>query len=250
MSSIHHPTSMKNPTVLVLALAAGLLPGIASSVATTLEISRTGQPTTYLVEGRPYHVTGYGHATFGMGVEQVKALVAADFPAGAASLKDEIVPGAATRALTLVAPELAPGPGPATMTYVFGASSHKLIAINIDWRAEGQSTTAQRAALVEAAKAVASSMAGWRWPVLATTRGAVLPGNTLIVFAGHDAQHGGVEIRLDGVDFDVEPRAKTATSAATSPEHRVSPPGPARLHVAFVANTDNPDIYRIPDGAF
>ena len=241
---------MKKRTALVLALTTGLLPVIASSVPLTIEISRTGQPTTYLVEGRPYRVTGYGQATFGMGVEQVKAVVATDFPAGAASLKDEIVPGAGTRALTLVVPELAPGPGPATLTYVFGASSRKLIAINIDWRAEGQSTTAQRAALVEAAKAVGSGMAGWRWPVLATTRGAVLAGNTLIVFAGKDAQHGGVEIRVDGVDFDLEARAKTATSAATPPEHRVSPPGPARLHVAFVANTDNPDVYRIPEGAF
>jgi hypothetical protein len=222
----------------------------AAGAPPRVDISLTGQPRSFLVTGRAAQITGYGHAQFGMRVDEIRAMIAVDFPAGLASLKDEVAPATRNHTLTLVLPELVPGPCPATINYVFGATSQRLIAVNVAWQVDGQATTMQRLSLVEAAKAVGAGFAGSRWPLLQTTRGNVLPDGALIVFSGKDERGAGLEIRLDGVDIDLAPRQKSATTAAAPQEHRVAPPGPARLRVAFVANTDNPDVYRIPDGAF
>ena len=234
-----------------LMFATGLaLSGLAPAAgAATVDISDTGQPRSYLVTGRQARIEGYGHARFGMRVDEIRALVAADFPAATASLKDEVAPVTRNRTLTLVVPDLAPGPCPATINYVFGAASQRLVAVNVAWQFDGAATPAQRLSLVGAARAVGAGFAGAHWPLLQTTRGNVLPGGALIVFSGKDERGAGLEIRLDGVDIDIAPRAGKANTAAAT-EHRVAPPGPARLRVAFAANPDNPDVYRIPAGAF
>lgn len=241
-------TNTKIPTLRALSVAA-LLGLCAHASAASIEISATGQPRSFIVTGHPARIAGYGHAMFGMRVDEIMAIVATDFPAGVPSLRDEVEQSTRVRTLTLVVPELAPGPCPATINYVFGAASQRLIAVNIAWQFDGQATTAQRQSLVDASRTVGAGFAGSRWPPLRTTRGNVLPGGALIVFSGKDERGAGLEIRLDGVDIDLAPRQKTA-AAAVPPEHRIAPPGPARLRVAFVADTDNPDTYRIPEGAF
>lgn len=239
----------KTPTLHALCLAA-LLGPCAHAPAAGIDISATGQPRSFIVTGHPARIAGYGHATFGMRADEIMAMIATDFPADAPSLRDEVEPSTRTRTLTLVVPELAPGPCPATINYVFGAASRRLIAVNIAWQFDGLATTAQRQSLVGAASSVGAGFAGSRWPPLQTTRGNVLPDGALIVFSGKDERGAGLEIRLDGVDIDLAPRRKTADAAAAPQEHRIAPPGPARLRVAFVADTDNPDTYRIPEGAF
>ena len=239
---------------LALALATLLLlpasPCAAASDADAAGISATGQPTSWIVHMAPYKVTGYGHARFGMGVDEVKALIAADYAASVEGLKDEVAAASGVRTLTITVAELAPGPGTATLNYVFGSTSQRLVAVNVMWRAEGQSTTAQRAALVDAAKVAAAGLSGWKWPLFSSWRGRVLHDGALIVFSGKSAEGSGVEIRLDGVDIDVVAHKKSPTSAVTPAHHVVAPPGPAFLRLAFVADVDHPDAQRIPAGAF
>jgi hypothetical protein len=238
-----------SPAIVVATLM--LLPASPRAAAPDgIDISATGQPTSWIVHMAPYKVTGYGHASFGMGVAEVKALIDTDFAASAAGLKDEVAPGSGVRTLTITVAQLAPGPGTATLNYVFGSTSQRLVGVNVTWRAEGQSTTAQRAALVDAAKAAASGLSGWKWPLFSSWRGRVMPDGALIVFSGRDAEGAGVEVRLDGADIDVMPRKKSPTSAITPAHHVVAPPGPAFLRLAFVADVDHPDAQRIPAGAF
>jgi hypothetical protein len=209
----------------------------------TMERSLTAQPYTYAIKGQLYQATGYGRAHFGMTVEDVKAIVAVDYPAALKTLKDEIDPSQRTRALAIVVADLAPGPGLATVTYVFGATSLRLIAVNVYWLFSGIATPAQQAQLTEAASVLASDFVGYQWPVFDLVRGLVVAPGVLVVFAGKDEAGGAVEVRLDGVAFNVEKRLANATAAALPPEHRTVPAGPAQLRLSIMANVNKPDIY-------
>lgn len=240
-------------------LAAAAACAAAAHAAPPFELSFTAQPTRYVIHAAPYVVEGYGRARFGQGVDEVRAIVAADMPGANLTLRDD--PGG-DALLTVVAPRLAPGPGRATLHYLFGRRDRRLVGVDVTWATDGEATPAQRAALTDAASAVAATFSGWQWPALATSRGHVLPGGVLIVFAGHDVRGAGVEVRLDGVDLDVEPRAATASAPAAAGEHRVPPRGPARLRLKLLApdaaaavsplaaSAAIPSEAALPDGAF
>lgn len=224
--------------------------------APAFEFSRTAQPNSYVIHAAPYVIAGDGRARFGQGIDEVRAIVAADLPGATVVLRD--APGG-DPLLTVVAPRLAPGPGPATLHYLFGRRDRRLVGVDVTWAAQSPATPGQRAALVEAARAAASAFAGWQWPPLATSSGHVLPGGMLIVFSGHDAGGAGVEVLLEGVDLDIEPHAATASASAAPAEHRVPKPGPARLRLKFIAAdaiaATSPAappaaVPALPDGAF
>jgi len=239
-----------------LAAIAGAMPARA---APAFELSFTAQPKSYVIHAAPCVIDGYGRAKFGQGLDEVRAIVATDMPGAMLRLRDD--PGS-NPLLTVVVPQLAPGPGPATLHYLFGRRDRRLVGIDVSWVVDGAARPAQRAALTDAARTVATMFAGWQWPSLATSRGHVLPGGVLIVFAGHDAGGGGVEVRLEGVDLDIEPHAAGASTPAIAAEHRVPPPGPARLRLKLLAPdiaaaTDSPLAASaaapdgaLPDGAF
>ena len=60
-----------------LAALAWATPALAAPVP---ELSFTAQPTRYVVHAEPYLVDGYGRAKFGQGLDEVRAIVAADLP--------------------------------------------------------------------------------------------------------------------------------------------------------------------------
>lgn len=204
-------------------------------------LSMTGQPQTYSLHADAYKVMGYGNAHFGMSVDEVKGLITRDYPHTLGSLKDELDPVQKTRVLTLVVPELVPGPGPATISYVFGAASKNLIAVNVYWLVTGNATDAQQTQLTEAARVLAAGLVGYRWPIFTVARGHVLAPGVLLVFLGKDAAGGGIEVRLNGVAYTLEARQSGAASVAT-PETLVAPRGPAQLRFSMVVNVDKPDI--------
>lgn len=206
-----------------------------------IELSFTAQPHTYAIEGRPYKATGYGLVRFGMSVDEVKSLIEKQYSGTLAGLKDETGPVEKTRVLTIIVPDLAPGPGPATISYVFGASSKLLIAVNVYWLVTGVATDAQQAQLIEAARVLASGLVGYGWPTSAVSRGHVLAPGVLLVFSGKDESGGGVEVRLDGVAYTLEQHLSGVTPVSTSEPRTVSP-GPAQLRFSSVVNVDKPDI--------
>ena len=212
-------------------------------------VSFTAQPTSYSLEGRPYQVTGYGNAKFGMTAEQVAALVKAERPNEFKTLKDDFDVIQRTRVLTIVIPQLAPGPGPANVSYVFGASSQRLIAINVVWQAVSQATSVQQTLLSAAASVLTGDLIGYQWPPLNAARGHVLAPGALVVFSGMDEAGGGIQVRLDGVSYDLEKR-QTGAPLSTVEGRYEAPPGPAQLRFSMVANVEQPDIFRISPGAF
>ncbi|OWQ93172.1 hypothetical protein CDN99_01340 [Roseateles aquatilis] len=226
-------------------LLAGLaLTFMSSAMAQTPvpELSLTGQPTRWLIHNEPYRATGFGRAVWGLSPEAARALIAAEYPAALASLKEAVDPVDRTLGMAFVVPALPPAGGAATISYVFGATSRTLVAVHVAWRLEGQPTDEERAQLLKAGSALVADLSGWQWPLLATTRGLVTGPGALTLFTGRDASGSAVEVRLTGMAFDVERRG--------APDRRPAPAGPASLHYSIVAKIDSPDVYRIPSGAF
>lgn len=238
---------MRFAAIFRCAFFAGLLSALPAAFAQVPEITLTGQPTRYPIYGKPFETMGFGNVRFGMTMAEAKARIAADYPK-ASSVTEGSDPVEGTKNLTAVLPELAPGPGPATINYIFGASSGKLIAIHVFWLLDGNPDDEARRRLFDVGTQLAAGLVGYDWQPLGVARGHVLGSGTVVLFSGRDERGGGVEIRLDGVAFDVERR--DAQGNPQPPEHRPAPPGPARLRVSFVANVEKPDIYELPSGTF
>lgn len=230
---------------LVLACgAAAAQPPTSTPAATGPELSRTGAPSSWDIRGEPYVNQGYGNARWGMTREQVRAVLARDYPQALANLREEDDPVTRTSAMALVLPALAPGPGPATISYVFGAANGTLVAVHLVWSVEGNPAPAQRQQVLQGATALAGELVGYQWPPFSTTRGLLQGPGAMILFAGRDPQGSAVEIRVEGMALAVEqPYGKP-------PQQRPAPAGPARLRQSFVASVDQADIYKIPAGAF
>jgi len=195
-----------------------------------------------------YRAEGYGRARFGMTADEVHSVLALDYPQALSAPQDEIDAFTRSRVLTLKVFDLPPGPHAADICFVFGATSQKLIAVNVIWRAADKASKAQQTQLMLAAAKLAGAFAAYSWPLLNTTYGLVLSPGVSVVFAGHDAFGGGVEVRLEGVAQVIAP----APSTSSTPQAAVAPPppGPASLRLTLVANSHNPDIFRIPAGSF
>ncbi len=234
-----------------LACALAAAPAVMAQSVKYDDVSLTAQPSRWTLHGEPYVVRGYGKALFGMSVEQVRAVLAAEFPAALPGLVQTESALERTQALTITpdALALAPGPVPASVSYVFGAASRSLIAVRLVWRVDGVATQAQQDQLSAAGGAACAALLGYRWPMLSTARGVVPAPATLILFTGRDAAGAAVEVRLDGVGFDVE-KPKDAQGRQPPAEHRAAPAGPAQLSVSYVADNARPDVYRIPENAF
>lgn len=238
---------MRRSSSLCGVLLAALLSAV-SSFAQTPEITLTGQPQRYPIHGKPYETQGFGNVRFGMTMAEVKARIPADYP-HATSLTEGRDPVEGTTSLNVVVPQLAPGPGPATINYIFGATSHQLVTVHVFWLLDGNPDDEARHKLLETGTLLVSSLIGFEWQPLSIARGHVVGPSSVVLFSARDMRGGGVEIRLDGVAFDVE-RARDAQGNRQPPEHRPAPPGPAWLRVSFASNVTAPDVYRLPTGLF
>lgn len=217
-------------------------PLTAQSVAPgAIGLSVTGQPTAYDVSGRAYVLDGYRSAKWGMTPDQVRAAVARDMP-DARLQPLRVDPVDRTPLIVANVSHLAPGPGRAAVTYIFGAKSGRLMHVNIDWSAD-HPTEADRQALTEAAAKVLQGLVGYYWKLGTVARGiALAPGNLSLFSAG--AEGGGlIEVRLQGVGYMLK---RPGAADVTLP-----PPADMKglLHIG-IAQDATPDVYRITKGQF
>jgi len=245
--SITKTFTMKPSYLLTVALLQ--LPGGASAQTQTLAGIRVAPPKTAIAAAQPvYRAEGYGRARFGMTVDEVRSTLALDYPQVRAAPQEEIDAFSRSRVLTLQVPDMPPGPQAADISFVFGATSQQLIAVNVIWRVADIASKAQQTQLLLAAAKLAGGFGAYAWPLLDTIYGLVLSPGVSVVFAGHDVYGGGVEVRLEGVAQAMAPAPGTSSipQAAVAP----LPPSPASLRLTLVANSHNPDIFRIPAGSF
>lgn len=195
-----------------------------------LELSLTGQPRSWRVREHRYRCYGYGRARWGMDLEGVMAILAAEHPRAQATLRHEIDRLSGEQWLELTVPVVAPGPGPARLRYMFDADYARLCEIHVYWISSGDPSQEQRLPLVQAATRLAGDLMSYRWSGLTTLRGAVRGPGALLLFSGRDEDGASVEISLDGVAFDVE-----RPGTPGRPEHRPAPRGPAALRLSYLA---------------
>jgi len=200
----------------------------------------TGQPTSFDLATRPAAVTGYRSARFGMTRAEVLAATTKDFPQQI-KVEESDSPDR-THLVSITVPSAQPGPGPATINYVFGATTKKLIAVNVIWLMEGEPSPAARAQMIAAGSALTADFLGYFWKPLTVARGVPAGPIAVILFAGADDHDAGVEVRLDGIQYDFTINGQPARSQ--------EPSGPVRLRLSYVANRTHPDIYRIQPGEF
>jgi hypothetical protein len=233
---------MNSLMLLAAATAAAVSPAPAAEGPRVLNFGQvsTGQPTSFDLATKPAAVVGYRSARFGMTKDQVIAAAARDFPART-KVEESDSPDR-THLVSITVPSAAPGPGPATINYVFGATTKRLIAVNVIWLVEGEPAPAVRAQMIAAGSELTADLLGYFWKPLTVARGVPAGPIAVILFAGADDKDAGVEVRLDGIQYDFTINGQPARSQ--------EPTGPVRLRLSYVANRTNPDIYRIKPGEF
>jgi hypothetical protein len=221
------------------AMLAGVIMGASASVGAqmVLGLTATGQPATVTLTGQNASVPGFRSALWGMTPQQVRAAVAKDF-AGARTTA--LVADRVTGNRALIAPmtSLAPGPGPAAISYVFSATSGRLEHINLDWTVHNP-TVAQRSAILAGGTTVVAGFAGNYWKLGSVMRGVVVQRDLIVLFAGADEQGGKVDVRVGGVPY-------TMSTARAEPV----PTGVATLHVGFSAPGATNGGVTLAPGAF
>jgi hypothetical protein len=188
-----------------------------------------------------YAINGFRSAEFGMSEDQVKAAITRDFGVAA----DKIAAGRNTLQhtnLLLVRTALPPGPGEATISYIFGATSHKLIHVNVAWATGQTPTAAERTALVTAAAQLQDYFKAQPWEAKAGRPvGLIGNGSGLVMFDAADAKGSSVQIQIDNVPLSRTVNGKTETN---------DPKGPEVLRVSYDQDAAHPDVFQIKQGSF
>ncbi len=224
----------------VLSRAAPLLVGLAltglSLAASSPGFAQGAAPAA------SYQITGFRSAKFGMTPADVRAAAAKDF--GVLTLQANANPAEGTEALQMDVARMDPGPGPAQVTYIFGARSHTLAHINVVWVSGPSPTAQERAAILSGAIQLAHYFQTLPAPLKASLGARRTGPNNLLLFAGVDERGAGVEVAADGVSYEINGAAAGASAASPDPK------GPALLRVSYIRDVANPDIIKIAPGAF
>jgi hypothetical protein len=191
----------------------------------------------------PYEVKGFRSATFGMTEAEVRAAAQKDFGIKSDDIRQTANAIERTTALMVSVPSLDPGPGPATVVYILGYQSKKLIQINLVWTREPKNNDkADTGPYIVAGVQLVNYFNEFGWRDGRVNLGIPIGPSTLLLFAAEDEKNGAVQVVADGVA--VERKAEGRIEAAPQPG------GQASLRVSYIANRTTPDIFRLEKGRF
>lgn len=185
-----------------------------------------------------HRITGFRSATFGMGVEAVRAAIQRDFALAPAAIRELHNTREATTVLSITLPSLQPGPGAAQVSYIFGARSRRLMHVNVVWSTGDNPTEDEREAIAIAGMQLLRYFTERQWKPDGKITGLMSTPGEVLLFAGIDPADAGVELLVQGV------AAKAADGSTTVPS------GPATLKLAYMERMGQADVIRVEDGAF
>ncbi len=197
-------------------------------------------PAAPAAPGAALDIKGFRSATFGMTPAQVKTAVTADF-GPAAKIQEGTNANDGTQFVLVSVDQLDPGPGPAQIGYVFGATSKTLSAINVVWSTPAEPTEPQRAAIAQAGQQLAAYFQSGPAPAKAAGP-ATFGTNGLLLYRAADRKNAGVEVAVDGVAYQRTGGDKPITSPP--------PKGRATLRVSYTQDVDKPDVKILKPGSF
>ena len=183
-------------------------------------------------------VTGFRSAHFGMDATQVHAAIAQDFKPATDTVTVLENPTEKTQIILLRLAKLEPGPGPASISYILGTTSNRLMHINVVWKTDATPSEETRNKVAAAGVQLANYFRSLAWKPGASTSGTADGGKGIVLFAGVDSNNAGIEVRVSGV----------ATNGIDGVA--ANPTGAAQLVLSYIANVTKPDIAAIKPGSF
>lgn len=202
-----------------------------------------GQEVEHRVKGKePYVVSGFRSARFGMSEAEVKSAITRDFGLPAAQIRRVQNNVDGTTALLARVEKLDPAPGPAAVSYIFGAESKRLMHVNVVWLANEVDAYELRPKFVAAAARLSKYFMNFTWRDNVVISGTKVGPSSLVTFLGKDESGAAAEVRLDGVRLVDDTSGKPL-----NPEIAL---GPVRLRVSYAQNPNDPDVKRVNKGNF
>ena len=203
---------------------------------------RPSEPDGHLKAGAG-HIEGYRSAQFGMTGDEVRGAITKDFSVEPSAIQTLPNPAEGTTALVVQLPELPPGPGPVTITYILGATSHRLIRANVIWFAASPAPDRRRE-FAAAGVALADYFTSAPNRPLNSGPGGQLGPNAVLLYVAADDHGAALEVAAEGIAFQVtDTKTKVTKNSA-------EPAGPALLRVSYIADALHPDVKRLMPGAF
>ena len=132
----------------------------------------------------------------------------------------------------IVRTSLPPGPGEALISYILGATHHRLIHVNVLWAADAAATPAIRDAMANAGLQLTRFFRKEGWPRSSPIRTG-LTSNGILMFEATDTRGSSIAVEARGVALVRKSDGKTQTSKAT---------GPAMLRISFAQDPAHPDV--------
>ncbi|HEX8484870.1 hypothetical protein [Sphingomonas sp.] len=173
-----------------------------------------------------YEINGFRHTAFGMSEAEARAAIGVDFPG--TTIADASNTAEGTKLLQVSLATLEPGPGSATVTYIFGAKSKALTTVKLAWLLPPSATPAERAAVLAAGLQLAAYFQNLKPQPRLVAPPKVTGIGAVSLYAAVDRKNAAVEVAANGVD--------------TESNQGAVPTGPAILRVTYVANAGKPDV--------
>jgi hypothetical protein len=189
-----------------------------------------------------YEVTGFRDARFGMTAPEIRAVITKSFAIKDADIKATSNATEGTTLLTIHVESLDPGPGPATVTYILGNNTKKLIQINVGWGEDTPNNPPDANAIIGAGTRLERYFQSFSWRKDTRRVGVPVGENTVLLFAGEDEKKGAVRVLVDGIKYQTNREGNQTTSP--------DPKGAPKLVINYIADRENPDIAKIEPGKF
>lgn len=246
---------MMNKTLVALFAAAALAAGLAGhgqafAAAGTPANTGTAAPGSSAAPGKedgakqaPATVEGFRSAKFGMGEDELRKAIRADFGVKDADIERADNPVERTTALSVIVKDLLPGGGPARVSYILGFTSKKLIHVNVLWARELGDTPNET--LLANATTLQSYLSEQPFPPENVAMNAPLPDGSILLFRGSDAKSRVVLLVVSGLARQAEAGKKPGAKAAGK-EAEDKPV----IRLSYIANATEPDIFRVKPGQF
>lgn len=185
----------------------------------------------------PYfiEVMGFRSAHFGMNEAEVRAAIQRDFDTKLEAIRSEDNNAERTCALGVQVPDVMPGGGTSSISYVFGYKTKALIQVGLLWsKATDDKITPEK--LISNGNLLFAHLigAGYKPDTIATN--VPIPGGVLM-FRANDMQNHTTMLIMQGSSFSEDNDTQKVFT-------------PSALLLLYIANAKDPDVYRLPPGSF
>jgi hypothetical protein len=185
-------------------------------------------------EEAPLEVKGFRSAVFGANEAEVRAAIQKDFGVAPDAIKTAQNFVERTTLLTVRAADVLPEGGMADIAYTLGHTSKKLVQVTVTWsKLSDDKITPEK--ILEDGESLRNYFQGESYAPSSVMTNAVV-GEGVVLFRGADAQGHTTVLLLRGTPSGDKTTGQKLT--------------PTSLALYYLADSKNPDIYRIPKGKF